>query len=439
MSFSMLDPDRRDFLAARQEIGRNHLHAWPRSEKNLRLVELEIDWVRFSTLNHRTKAEQQRLTRQRQQEDLFSADPLGEFAQEAQLAILADQEKFGDLKEDLLARGQQEPALVTADGVLINGNRRTAAMRTLRAEGHLKFKYVRCLVLPDDATPNEILDLEAELQVARDFREDYSWINEAMMIEELYEKYDRDWSQVEQRMHRSRSEVKAQYEKLLLVQQLVDQSQGAFLPIDFTDNESAFTELAGHIRGKPAAVAAGIKNAYFLGIISGANYRDLRHFRGVGNPGDLVASELRGERVLEGVLDVAASAGRDSGEADLLDDFLEDVEPEGTVVEDLLQFVVTKRPEDVIRVSDGSNVSMQSTLHSIRGSITAAATEAKERAREQNVLDAPFQATGAALDKLNRIPLQLRKSRAHSEWNENAFQEELDKIEKLLQELRETS
>jgi hypothetical protein len=439
VSFPILDPDRREFLSARKEIGRSHLPAWPRSDKNLRLVELEIDWVRFSTQNHRTKAEQQRVIHQSQQSDIFSADPLGESAQEAQLAILTGQDKFSDLKEDLLARGQQEPALVTADGVLINGNRRTAAMRTLRSEGHLKFKYVRCLVLPDDATPGEILDLEAELQVARDFREEYSWINEAMMIEELYELYGRDWEQVAQRMRRKVSEVRAQYEKLLLVQQLVDQSQGAWLPIDFADSESAFTELAGHIRNMTAAEAAEVKSVYFLGIISGANYRDLRHFRKSEDPGSLVAGELHRESTLEGLLTAANSAHAENDDADLLDDFLEDAEPENTVIEDLLRLVVTKRPESVIEMPDGSGVSMQSAMRGLRGAVTAAADEAKERTREQDVLEAPFQAAKAAFVALNRLPHQLRKARASSGWSEAAFQEELDNIEKLMEEIRSTS
>ncbi|NEA46543.1 ParB N-terminal domain-containing protein [Streptomyces sp. SID10815] len=434
----MLDPDRREFLAARQQLGRVHLAAWPRTDKSLRLVELGIDWVRFSMLNHRTKAEQQRVARQRQQDDLFSADPLGESAQEAQLTILSGQSKFGDLKEDLLARGQQEPAIVTADGVLINGNRRTAALRVLRDEGHLKFQYVRCLVLPDDATPDEILNLEAELQVARDYREDYSWINEAMMNEDFYQLYGRDWEQVAQRMRRSKNDVMEQHEKLLLVQQLVDQSQGAWLPIDFTDNESAFTELAGHIRSLPAAEAAGVKNAYFLGIISGANYRDLRHFKKADNPEGLVAVELQGESALEGLLTAARSAVPENDEADPLDDFLGEVDAENTVVEDLLRLVVTKRPESVIRLVDGSHVTMQSALRGLSGAVTAAAHEAKERAREQNVVEAPFQAAGAAFTALNRLPRQLRKSRAHVRWDEAAFQEQLDSIEELLQELRET-
>ncbi|MER5978620.1 ParB/RepB/Spo0J family partition protein [Streptomyces sp. NPDC001857] len=438
MSIPMGDPDRRSFLAARQPIGEVPLSAWPRTNKSLPLVELDTEWVCFSTQNHRTKAEQQREAQQKGQHDLFTSDPLGPTAQEAQLAILAGQPKFDELKDDLRTRGQQEPAIVTADGVLINGNRRTAALRKLRRDGDLQFNYVRCLVLPTDATPEEILTLEAELQVARDFREDYSWINEAMMIKELYELSDRDWEKTARRMHRTKRDVETQYEKLLLVEQLVNQSQGTRLPIDFTDNESAFEELAKHIRNKPRDEAEGVKNSYFLGILSGVNYRQLRHLR-CENAQMLVDRELQNESTLEAVITTAKNTYSEVDEDDPLSDLMGEDEPQGSVVEDVLTLVATRRPEAVVELPDGSPVSMQKVLGSLSGAVAAAAREADERNREQDTVEAPFQRVDKALKELDRIPALLPKARAHPAWNETAFEEEINRIEKVLARIRETS
>ncbi|WP_333739213.1 hypothetical protein [Streptomyces sp. IBSBF 2806] len=438
MSVSLVDPDRRAFLAARQADGDVPLSAWPRTNKNMPLVELPVDWVRFSTQNHRTKAEQQREAQQRGQKDLFTSDPLGSAAQEAQFLILARQSKFDELKDDLLARGQKEPAIVTADGVLINGNRRTAALRALTREKHPDFAYVRCLVLPSDATPEEILILEAELQVARDFREDYSWINEAMMIEEIYELSGCDWDKTAQRMHRAKRDVQGQYEKLLLVHQLVNQSQGTRLPIDFTENESAFEELAKHIRNKPREEAESVKKSYFLGILAGANYRQLRHLR-CEDAETLVERELLGESALAGVLATAKSAEHTTDEDDPLSDFLGEDDSQMSVVEDVLSLVVTRRPEAVVKLPDGSSVPMKSVLGSLSGAVNAAAREAEERNREQNTVDAPLQRVDKALKELERIPSLLSKGRAHPAWDEEAFQSEIDRIKKLVSELRDPS
>src|ERR1700685_3092724 len=149
----VLDQDRVAFLKARQASSsrKELLAAWPRSEKELPVVEIEVDWVRFSTLNHRTKAEQLQEVAKSKREDLFSADPLGPEAQEAQYRILASQEGFTKLKDDLKERRQQEPAVITAEGVLINGNRRAAALRSLYQDDHcLDAQYISCLILPED-------------------------------------------------------------------------------------------------------------------------------------------------------------------------------------------------------------------------------------------------------------------------------------------------
>ena len=115
MSNPVLDQERVEFLRARNVTRKALLPAWPRQDKELSLVGVEVDWVRFSTLNHRTKAEQMRAVHQAKRKDLFTADPLGRDAQQAQYDILRLQESFEALKEDLRTRRQQEPAVISAE------------------------------------------------------------------------------------------------------------------------------------------------------------------------------------------------------------------------------------------------------------------------------------------------------------------------------------
>ncbi len=432
MSIHRVDPDRSSFLAGRARIGSSPVPAWPRPDKNLSLVELETEWVRFSTLNHRTKAEQQRETKKAGQDDLFTADPLGVAAQDVQFAILCAQPNFDDLKRDLLEREQQEPAIVTADGVLINGNRRTAALRSLlRHDGKVKFRYVRCHVLPSDATAEEILFLEAELQVAKDFREGYSWINEALMIEELYEKSGRSWEHVAGRMHRGVAEVRTQHEKLLLVHQLVGQSQGTRLHVDFVENESAFEELAKHIRNKPVSEADSVKSVYFAGILSGVPYRELRNLRRE-DAADLVAKELAGEPALRGVLETARNSRAADDADDALSDFL-DEETSESPLEDLLGLVATQRREASIELPDGRKTSMEAVLRSFSSAIGAAAREADERSRELDAEQAPMKRLEKAATEVGRIPALLPKARAQGSWDEDAFLEQVRQLQKVLE------
>ncbi|MET8198973.1 ParB N-terminal domain-containing protein [Micromonospora taraxaci] len=433
----MLDQDRVALLRARKPVRHVLVPAWPREQKELPQVEVEVAWVRFSTLNHRTRAEQRREIHLARQLDLFTVDPLGAAAQEAQYRILRGQEGFKELKEDLKERGQQDPAIITAEGVLINGNRRTAALRSLHQDDvWLRARYVQCLVLPEDAQTEELVDLEAELQVARDFKQEYSWINEAFLIEELYDREGKDFDRVARRMHRTVADVRDLHEKLQQVHQLVDLAQGARLHVDFTDNESAFTELAKHIRTKPPAEADGVRSAYFLGTLANVEYRKLRHLRRP-DAAELIQREIERDPALKPVLDAAQSAPSPSLGDDLLDDLLGEAPP-AQPLNDLLGLVAARTPDESLPLGDGQKVSARQVLSSLRSAITNVADEAGDEERDQSAAKAPLVQADKAINILKRILKDLPKGRAQGEWDEHAFAVKVAEIQGLLDEIEGT-
>jgi hypothetical protein len=78
--------------------------------------------------------------------------------------------------------------LITANGVVVNGNRRLAAMREIYESDRTKnahFSHIDVLVLPADATADEIVDIEANLQAMPETKLDYDWIGEAQLIKAL--------------------------------------------------------------------------------------------------------------------------------------------------------------------------------------------------------------------------------------------------------------
>ena len=92
----------------------------------------------------------------------------------------------GPILQELAESGQQiEPLLITSDGVLINGNRRLAAMRTLLArdpERYAGFSAISAAVLPGDVTAAEIEAAEAALQMAPETKLAYGWINRRLKL-----------------------------------------------------------------------------------------------------------------------------------------------------------------------------------------------------------------------------------------------------------------
>jgi len=426
-----LDRDRVEFLTERNKLGKIAVPAWPRTEKDLPVVEVEVTWVRFSAMNHRTRAEQRREIHRTGRPDLFDADPLGQDAQSAQYKILCQQEGFPDLKADLSERGQQDPAIVTADGVLINGNRRSAALRSLYLEdNNLHARNVRCLVLPKDATVDELVDLEAELQVARDFKQDYSWINEALLIEELYDREHKDFNRVATRMHREVGDVRVLHEKLQQAHQLVALSQGTRMLVDFEDNESAFTELAKHIKNKSPLEAESVKHTYFLGTLANVQYRKLRNLRR-SDAAQLVRRELEDDPALSPLLKAS-----EPGQDDLLDDLLGPSDS-GSPLGGLLSFLATKQPEETVTLG-GEHVAVQHVLTSLNSAITAAADEAGEEQRDHVAAKAPLVRADKAIAELDRALGALPKARAFSDWDESEMTERIDKIDAMVNRLRES-
>jgi hypothetical protein len=92
----------------------------------------------------------------------------------------------GPILQELERIGQQaEPLLITSDGVLINGNRRLAAMRQLLArdpEGFAAFSDVSAAVLPPDATAGDLEAVEAALQMAPETKLAYGWASRRLKM-----------------------------------------------------------------------------------------------------------------------------------------------------------------------------------------------------------------------------------------------------------------
>jgi hypothetical protein len=80
---------------------------------------------------------------------------------------------------------QTEPLLIQRDGVVLNGNRRLAAMRELAEQngerfGH--FETIHAALLPDGLDREQLEVIEATLQMAPNLRQEYGWINRRLKL-----------------------------------------------------------------------------------------------------------------------------------------------------------------------------------------------------------------------------------------------------------------
>ena len=83
---------------------------------------------------------------------------------------------------------QTEALLLTHDGVVVNGNRRLAAMRELYAQDsdvYRSFEYVQSLILPESVTASELRKIEVQLQMQQETKLPYDWTDECIAVRDL--------------------------------------------------------------------------------------------------------------------------------------------------------------------------------------------------------------------------------------------------------------
>jgi hypothetical protein len=181
-----------------------------------KVISLPIDVPVYRMENCRTfSAQQTEIAREGLLKDFFEKGQELTTAQQAQHQILARLAKQGTesvtpIISVLEKDGQRETILITSTGVVVNGNRRLAAMRELKMlkDGSVdeRFTNIKCAVLPSDVTRDEIDDIEADLQARPQTKLDYDWIGDARLIRRQVGK-NRSTNEVADRLRRNKIEI----------------------------------------------------------------------------------------------------------------------------------------------------------------------------------------------------------------------------------------
>ena len=102
-----------------------------------------------------------------------------------------DPERTAVLSKSILHAGQKEPAIITCDGFLINGNRRKMVMDKLHAQypDNDTFGYMKVVILPgidDEGGPPDLLEIEKienRYQLQSDGKSEYYGFDRALSIQ----------------------------------------------------------------------------------------------------------------------------------------------------------------------------------------------------------------------------------------------------------------
>lgn len=151
--------------------------------KHLYVISMPTDLLYFNPDTHRVRAQR---TSDPERDAILTQDPWGAAGQAYLKDLLSWRPSspgqvdpdYEQLKDELKSFGQREPGVITRDGILANGNTRCAALRDLGVPD------IRVGVLPETSTWDDINRVELSLQLRRDKRRDYSYVNRLLTIDE---------------------------------------------------------------------------------------------------------------------------------------------------------------------------------------------------------------------------------------------------------------
>lgn len=156
---------------------------WRGTPRHLDVISMPVDLLYFNPDTHRIRAQR---TLDPARNRTLQEEPWSEPAQEYLRYLLTcnpanpsqTDPDYITLRDELDAFGQKDPGIISPHGILVDGNTRCAALRDLGV------KHIQVAVLPSDTSRDDINNVELALQLRRDKRRDYSYINRLIAIEE---------------------------------------------------------------------------------------------------------------------------------------------------------------------------------------------------------------------------------------------------------------
>lgn len=431
-----------------------HRVPWRGKMEKLPVIRISLDHLVLNPASHRVKSQLESAPAARK---AIEEDPEGDAAQAALAGLLVATGRFGELLQNLEDEEQREPGIVTRVGRLINGNTRAVALRELGRE------HMDVAVLPADANLGELYELELDLQVAQDFRQDYSFTNELLFVDDLISYEGRDEEEVAERLRwatptksssirRGAERVRRYVRHLSLIREIQGMSGGAIPLTDFDDSEQALQELDKAyeaLRDRDPVAAERMKTARILGLLVELGYSRQRSVdaRWVEDYLDEALSEdpVLGD-VAQAVEDGAgAEGGTDSGDGF---DAFEDPGG-GSNGAPGVHAVVSLLTERFSQSADADTVTLPTPegekefkrgeiRESIFQAMSAAVEDAKRAAKAGDELDRPIAFAAEAAKQLVKARQAYELVDGRPGFDEAALSAEVDKAERSLDALRQS-
>lgn len=457
MTTSITTEARRDGIAAALDAAKQAVATgqgtstnitWKGSELVLPVASVDLDLVLLNPHSHRISAQLQSLPQDVQ--DIVAGNPYGPEAQKTIATVLRETPGYERIKLALQNDGQLDAGVITTAGVLVNANTRAVALRELRKG------YVKVVVLPQDATTKEIIDLELLLQMRQDVKQDYSFPSQALFIEDLINSNSFTTLEVGRRIRsdltdsaadkkKARELVELELRLLGLMREVRTASGGIVKWTYFDDKRQALLEIDQDyqkLKNTKPEEAARVRDAQLAGVISGVEYRKLREID-TSLLDNYVEGALRENGALGPHVDAllsasAPSAGTTPGGLDVLDDD-DDTVTSGLTLTALYTLLAQAGPDDTVALPTTAGAPVELPRKAVAAGLYGALTTAIENKQRDNRslddLTAPMVHLKEATRSLDKATTAYADVQQRSGFDQAAFQAALQEYQRAAAEL----
>lgn len=407
---------------------------WKEGSEVCRVVEVSLGAAALNHKSHRIRAELE----SQPGAEAINADPFLQKSQDLIADVLRGTEGFEPLKKNIEDEGQRDYGIITEAGLLVNANTRAVALRDLGVQN------IKVAVLPADAAEPEIANLELRLQMQRDFKQEYTFTNELLFVEDLISTYSYSQDDVAKAIRRSEKDIEQLTRLLALIREIQGLS-GNKIPLTFfdEDKEQILIELDQAYekkRARDSDAAWRMRDARTLALLAGNAYRDIRQVdEGFGE--DYLQDSLKEQGQLgEEIATIAETGSADEGagakEADLpgVEEVMGDQgeeTPSGPDLSRLVELVAQSHGEENVELPTGKGgqpVSRDELIGVIEGAIAESADEKKTDGRRDKGLTGPINLLKAARKKLRNVEPAYSAVAADPDFDQGAFEYEVNKL-----------
>ena len=255
---------RRDAISQRDEI-RTQIVTFRSVRTPMRVISIDTKYLCYRLVNMRTRPAQVLRETALKAPDYFAKNQENLIAQQEQHEILVQMSKqnTANIFQELETKAEQGDALViTADGIIVDGNRRLSAMRELLSIDPVrfrKFRDVEVVILPSDATAQEISRFEVDVQIRPELKLAYTWVAQALGLENQMKEFAMTTEDVATIWGEKATQISERLESLNLAREYLDWIEKTNEFEHVMNDEFAITELAKQLKNDTDSTASEIE------------------------------------------------------------------------------------------------------------------------------------------------------------------------------------